>query len=156
MVVASASLDEQGIQYQIDDKMLKKLQDGGTLEYIDPVSIDPLGSEFAGKWIAAMQRVDISRRVSESRERKQSTDLWVLVQERADSITAPVASMVTRLIREGLIALLALLAVVSMLWVVVLWVMRLPDSFASVVRSRSGGGTEMTGTANDATLDAER
>ena len=156
MVVASASLDEQGIQYQIDDKMLKKLQEGGTLEYIDPVSIDPRGSEFSGKWIAAMQRVDISRRVSESRERKQSTDLWVLVQERADSITAPVASMVTRLIREGLIALLALLAVVSMLWVVVLWVMRLPDSFASVVRSRSGSGTEMTGTANEATLDAER
>jgi len=25
-----------------------------------------------------------------------------------------------------------------------------------VVRARSGGGTEMTGTANDATLDAER
>ncbi len=156
MVVASASLDEQGIQYQIDDKMLKKLQEGGTLEYIDPVSIDPRGREFSGKWIAAMQRVDISRRVSESRERKQSTDLWVLVQERADSITAPVASMVTRLIREGLIALLALLAVVSMLWVVVLWVMRLPDSFASVVRSRSSSGTEMTGTANEATLDAER
>ena len=156
MFVAGASPDEQGNRYQIDDKMLKTLQDGGTLEYIDPVSIDPRDSEFSGKWIAAMQRVDISRRDSESRERKQSTDLWVLVQERADSITAPVASMVTRLIREGLIALLALLAVVSMLWVVVLWVMRLPDSFASVVRSRNGGGTEMTGTANDATLDAER
>ena len=156
IVVASVSPDEQLIQYQIDHKMLEKLQDGGTLEYIDPVSIDPRGSEFAGKWIAAMQRVNISRRDSESRERKQSTDLWVLVQERADSITAPVASMVTRLIREGLVALLALLAVVSILWVVVLWVMRLPDSFASVVRSRSGGGTEMTGTANDATLDAER
>ena len=103
-----------------------------------------------------MQRVDVSRRVTEFRERKQSTDLWVLVQERADSITEPVASMVTRLIREGIIALLVLLAVVSILWVVVLWVMRLPDSFASAVRSRSGGATEMAGTANEATLDVEQ
>ena len=153
--VAIASPEEERIQYQIDRKMFEKLQDGGTLEYIDPVSTDPRGSEFEGNWIAAMQRVDISRRDAE-REHKQSTDLWVLVQERADSITAPVAAMETRLIREGMIALLALLAVVSMLWIVVLWVMRLPDSFASVVRSRSGGGTEMTGSANDATPDAER
>ncbi len=150
---ASAAVDVQGSQFQIDPEVLKTMKDGGTLDYVDPVSKEPRGHEFGGKWIAAMQRVDISRRVSESLER---TDLWVLVQERADSITAPVASMVTRLIREGLVALLALLAVVSMLWVVVLWVMRLPDSFASAVRSRSGGGTEMTGTANDATLDAER
>lgn len=152
LVGESASLDEQGSQFQIDPEMLKTMKDGGTLDYVDPVSKEPRGHDFGGKWIAAMQRVDISRRVSESRER---TDLWVLVQERADSITAPVASMVTRLIREGVVALLALLAVVSMLWVVVLWVMRLPDSFMTAVRSRSGGGTEMTGTANDATLDAE-
>ena len=153
LVGGNASLDEQGSQFQIDPEMLKTMKDGGILDYVDPVSKEPRGHEFGGKWIAAMQRVDISRRVSESRER---TDLWVLVQERADSITAPVASMVTRLIREGVVALLALLAVVSILWVVVLWVMRLPDSFISAVRSRGGGGTEMTGTANDATLDAER
>ena len=155
-IFRKASRDEQGVQYQIDQGMLKKLQESGTFQYVDPVSTDPQGREFSGNWIAAMQRVDVSRRVTEFRERKQSTDLWVLVQERADSITEPVASMVARLIREGLIALLALLAVVSILWVVVLWVMRLPDSFASVVRSRSGGATEMTGTANEATLDAER
>ncbi len=151
-----ASRDEQGIQFQIDEKMLDKLQEGGTLEYEDPVAADPRGKDFGGKWIAAMQRVEVSRRGSDSQEKKQSTKLWVLVQERADSITAPVASMVNRLTREGLVALLALLAVVSMLWVVVLWVMRLPDSFASAVRSRSGGGTEMSASANDATLDAER
>jgi eukaryotic-like serine/threonine-protein kinase len=151
-----ASRDEQAIQFQIDEEMLKKLQDGGTLQYVDPVSEDPRGKDFGGQWIAAMQRVDVSRRGSDSQEKRQSTKLWVLVQERADSITAPVASMVTRLIREGLIALSALLAVVSMLWVVVLWVMRLPDSFASAVRSRGVNGTEMSASANDATLDAER
>ena len=156
IAVTSVSPYEKGIPFQIDREMFKTLQeDGGTLEYVDPVSTDPRGREFGGKWIAAMQKVDISRRDAE-REHKQSTDLWVLVQERADSITAPVAAMETRLIQEGMIALFALLAVVSMLWIVVLWVMRLPDSFASVVRSRSGGGTEMTGSANDATPDAER
>lgn len=155
-IFRKASREEQGVQYQIEEEMLKRLQEGGTFQYVDPVSKDPQGREFAGNWIAAMQRVDVSRRVSEFRERKQSTDLWVLVQERADSITEPVASMVTRLIREGIVALLVLLAVVSILWVVVLWVMRLPDSFASAVRSRSGGATDMAGTANEATLDVEQ
>ncbi len=154
--IASRDEDEQVIQFQIEEKMLDKLQDGGTLEYEDPVSTDPRGRDFEGKWIAAMQRVEVSRRGSDSQEKKQSTKLWVLVQERADSITAPVASMVNRLIGEGLVALLALLAVVSMLWVVVLWVMRLPDSFAAAVRTRSGGSSEMSASANDATLDAER
>jgi eukaryotic-like serine/threonine-protein kinase len=145
------------IDAQIDAKMLKTLQDQDdeTLQYVDPVSTDPQGKEYGGKWIAAMQRVDISKRGSDSRERKQSTDLWVLVQERADSITAPVQSMVSSLINEGIFALFVLLTVVSVLWVVVLWVMRLPDSFASAMRSRGSSGNEMTGTANEATLDAE-
>ena len=153
-----ANRDEQVVPFQIDEEMFKILQEGGTKEYVDPVSVseDPRGKVFEGKWIAAMQRVDVTRRGLDSQEKRQSTKLWVLVQERADSITAPVKLMVTRLIREGLVALLALLAVISILWVVVLWVMRLPDSFVSAVRSRSGGGTEMSASANDATLDAER
>ena len=157
---------EEVAPYRIDAEMLNTLQKVGTrlqterdiaiaLQYVDPVSMDPQGKEYGGKWIAAMQRVDVSKRGSDSRERKQSTDLWVLVQEPADSITAPVASMVSSLIQEGIFALLVLLTVVSVLWVVVLWVMRLPDSFASAMRSRASGGAEMTGTANDATLDAD-
>ncbi len=150
--------DEELTPFQIDEEMFKKLQEGGTKEYVDPVSIssDPRGKIFEGKWIAAMQRVDVTRRGLDSQEKRQSTNLWVLVQERADSITAPVALMVDRLIEEGLVALLALLAVICMLWVVVLWVLRLPDSFVSAVRSRSGAGTELSASANDATLDAER
>ena len=58
--------------------------------------------------------------------------------------------------RVGLIALLTLIAVIGMLWIVVLWVMRLPDSFAAAARSRNTGNTEMTGSANEATLDADR
>lgn len=144
------------LQFQIDEEMLKRLKDGGTFQYIDPVSTDERGAAFSGKWIAALERVDITRRISDTQKKKQSTNLWVLVQERADSVTAPVAGMVQKLVREGFIALLTLLGVISILWIVVLWVMRMPGSFAATVRSRAAGGTELTGTANEATLDAER
>ncbi len=60
------------------------------------------------------------------------------------------------MMREGVIALVTLLAVVCSLWVFVVWVMRLPDSFRAVIRSRNGSGTELTGAANEATLDADR
>jgi serine/threonine protein kinase len=154
-VVLGDPIHKPSVQFQIDEELLDLLKEKGTFEYLDPVSKDPRGKDFVGKWIAAMVRVDISRRVSDSHERKQSTNLWVLVQERADAITSPVEAMGAKLLREGFIALLTLIAVISALWVVVLWVMRLPDSFAAAVRSRAGG-TEATGTANEVTLDAER
>jgi hypothetical protein len=156
MLAASHDGTSPNLNFQISDEMFNKLKGEGTSEYEDPVATDPRGQSFSGKWIAAMERVDITRRISDTQKRKQTTNLWVLVQERADSVTAPVAGMVEKLVREGFFALLALLGVICTLWVVVLWVMRLPDSFAAAVRSRLSGGTEMTGTANEATLDVER
>ncbi|MEQ1824415.1 MAG: protein kinase [Pirellula sp.] len=150
------SKSDPAVQFQIEESILKKLKKEGTFEYVDPVSKDSRGTAFAGKWIAAMVRVDISRRVSDSHERKQSTNLWVLVQERADAITSPVKAMGAKLFNQGIIALISLIAVISLLWIVVLWVMRLPDGLAAVGRSRTGGGTELTGSANEVTLDAER
>jgi len=147
-------IDEDSLR--IDEETLKSLKEKGTFDYVDPTSNHARGKAFGGKWIAAMEQVDVSRRVSDTQERRQSTELWVLVQERADSVTAPVASMVSKLVREGMIALLTLLSVISVLWVVVLWVMRLPDSFAAAVRARTIAGKEKTGTANDATLDLEQ
>lgn len=158
-VFSSMFASNEAIQVpRIDADMLEKLKEEGTFQYVDPVSMskDSRGDAFAGKWIAAMARVDISRRISDSQERKQSTNLWVLVQERADSITGPVEAMSLQLFRLGMMAMLTLIAVISILWIVVLWVLRLPDSFVAAVRSRAGGGTEITGTANEATLDAER
>ncbi|XZE33473.1 protein kinase domain-containing protein [Pirellulaceae bacterium SH501] len=144
------------IKYQIDDNMLTRLKGEGTYQYIDPVSIDDAGKEYSGQWIAAMAKVEISRKTIDSIERKEPANLWVLVQARADTVTAPVASMGQKMMREGVIALVTLLAVVCSLWVFVVWVMRLPDSFRAVVRSRNGSGTELTGSANEATLDADR
>jgi hypothetical protein len=159
-VFSSMFASNEAIQVpRIEEDMLEKLKGSeGTFQYVDPVSMsnDPRGDAFAGKWIASMARVDISRRISDSQERKQSTDLWVLVQERADSITGPVDAMSSQLFHLGRMAILTLIAVISILWIVVLWVLRLPDSFVAAVRSRAGGGTEITGTANEATLDAER
>jgi eukaryotic-like serine/threonine-protein kinase len=155
-VTLESSDQESSFRYQIDESMLEKLKTDGTYRYVDPVAKDPRGKTYAGEWIAAMVRIDVSKRISESQERKQSTNLWVLVQERASSITGPVEDMGSKLLREGLIALLTLIAVVTSLWVVVLWVLRLPDSFAAAVRNRTGGNTELTGTANEATLDADR
>jgi eukaryotic-like serine/threonine-protein kinase len=155
-VTLESSDQESSFRYQIDESMLEKLKSDGTYRYVDPVAKDPRGKSYAGEWIAAMVRIDVSKRISESQERKQSTNLWVLVQERASSITGPVGDMGSKLLREGLTALLTLIAVVTSLWIVVLWVLRLPDSFAAAVRNRSGGNTELTGTANEATLDADR
>ncbi len=155
MLAASQDGTSPNLKFQISDEMFNELKKG-TFQYEDPVATDPRGQSFSGRWIAAMERVDITRRISDTQKRKQTTNLWVLVQERADSVTAPVAGMVEKLIKEGFFALIALLGVICTLWVVVLWVMRLPDSFAAAVRSRLTGGTEMTGTANEVTLDAER
>lgn len=150
--------DRPNLQFQIDTESLKQLKDIGMYDYIDPVSKsdDKRAKEFEGEWIAAMVRVDVARRISGDIVKKQSTDLWVLVQERADSVTAPVQLMVIKLARLGLIALGTLLAVICALWYFVLKVMRLPDSFAAAARSRSPGTESLTGTGNEPTLDLDR
>ena len=155
-VTLETSSGDSAFRFQIEEEMLEKLKLDGTYQYVDPISNDPNGAAYAGEWIAAMVRIDISKRVSDSLERKQSTNLWVLVQERANSFTGPVEAMGSKLMRIGFVALLTLVAVISLLWVVVLWVMRLPDSFAAAVRSRASGNTEMTGTANEVAVDPER
>ncbi len=145
-----------GNRFQIDSEMLETLKGEGTYQYEDPVAQEELGKTYAGKWIAAMAKVEVSRKSIDNVERKEPANLWVLVQARADTVTAPVASMGSKMMREGLIALLTLLAMVCSLWVFVVWVMRLPDSFRAVIRSRTGSGTEMTGATSDATLDVDR
>ena len=145
-------------RYQIDEEMLSKLkgEGKGTYEYIDPVSSDVAGKDYAGKWIAAMSKVEVLRKSNDSLERREPANLWVLVQTRANTVTAPVENMGRKMIGEGFFALLTMLAMICSIWVFVVWVMRLPESFRSAVRSRTGSTTELTGSANDATLDADR
>ena len=144
------------LRYQIDEELLSKLKGEGTYKYIDPVSLDEAGQSFTGEWIAAMAKVEVLRKSKDSLERREPANLWVLVQARANTVTAPVESMGRKMMREGFFALLTMLAMICSLWVFVVWVMRLPESFRSAVRSRTGSGTELTGTASDATLDVDR
>ncbi len=141
---------------QIDEEMLSKLKGEGTYKYIDPVSSDVAGKDYAGKWIAAMSKVEVLRKSNDTLERREPANLWVLVQTRANTVTAPVENMGRKMIGEGFFALLTMLAMICSIWVFVVWVMRLPESFRSAVRSRTGSTTELTGSANDATLDADR
>jgi serine/threonine protein kinase len=125
------------LRFQIDPSMLKRLKETGTYRYLDPVSQDPRGARYTGEWIAAMERVEVSRRSLDDFERRQGTSLLLLIQSPASSITGPVAVMSQKLSSLFLIAVLALLAAIVALWLFVLRTMRLPDSFAEAARSRT-------------------
>jgi hypothetical protein len=141
---------------KIDEELLTELKGKGTYKYIDPVSRDDAGKAYAGEWIAAMAKVEVLRKSIDSSERREPANLWVLVQARANTVTAPVKNMSGQMMKEGVFALLSMLAMICSLWFFVVWVMRLPESFRSAVRSRSGSATELTGTTSDATLDVDR
>jgi serine/threonine protein kinase len=143
------------LQFQIDEATLKRLKDTGTYRYIDPVSEDPQGKNFAGEWIAAMEKVEIARRGSDEIERRQSTSLLLLVQVPAKSITVPVAMMGQKLATLFLVAVLALLAAIVALWLFVLRFMRLPDSFSEAARTRTGSTESRGSVSNDASSGVE-
>lgn len=152
---AFASLDGSGANslvnnYQIDSQSLDRLKRIGVYNYVDPVSRIKGGEDYAGEWIAAMAQVEITRRSIDFVERKEPANLWVLVQARASTVTAPVARMGDKMMREGLIALLTMLAMVALLWYIVVRRLRLSERMKRSVRSsqsehsKSSGGSEIT------------
>jgi eukaryotic-like serine/threonine-protein kinase len=142
--------------FRIDLEQLSRLKREGTSIYQDPLAQHPNGEAYKGNWIAAMSRVDVSNKSNDSDSKTESTNLWVLVQARADAVTAPVARMASQMIREGIAALLILVTMVLSLWAIVVWVMRLPESFRAVVRSRIASKGELTNSTDEATLDVDR
>lgn len=147
--------------FQIDDKQFKALNPDGMYNYQDPVADDELGAAYQGSWIASIQRVSISQHMAPILGEKKSgdnapvdsdkgiddesdrapIDLWVLVQERSEAVTLPVRSLGSKLVREGIIALVSLLAVISVLWVFVLRIMKLPDTLPMMTRGKTSGDT---------------
>lgn len=97
---------------------------------------DPIGGEFEGDWIAAMQPVFVDGRKWDVAD----TGWGVIVQERFDDVIAPVRGLRERLVRQGLVALAAVLLVVSALWGFVAIVLNeSPTSkFARWLRRRTG------------------
>lgn len=147
--VGSEPPQESNLRFQIDPGMLKRLKDTGTYRYIDPIAKDPRGSRYAGEWIAALERVEVSRRSLDDFERRQSTSLLLLIQVPASSITGPVAVMSQKLSGLFLVAVLALLTAIVALWLFVLRYMRLPDSFAEAARAVSDASEGRSGSGLD-------
>lgn len=100
---------------QIDGQQLTALQETGLVDYKDPAASVPLGEDYTGNWVAAIQKVRVPT-VGEAVEIEHASDLWVLVQERTSFVEAPVTQLGTRLQREGYIELAAIVAVVLLMW----------------------------------------
>ena len=142
---------ESNLRFQIDSNMLKRLKETGTYRYRDPIAQDPRGDRYAGEWIAAMERVEVSRRSLDDFERRQSTSLLLLIQVPASSITGPVAVMSQKLSWLFLFAVIALVAAIVALWLFVLRYLRLPDNVAEVARARSESPDGRSGSGVEAT-----
>lgn len=149
------SVVEADKTFRIDPATLSELKKGGTDLYLDPLSQHPDCAAFSGNWIAAMARVEIPNKLAGNTKKTESSNLWVLVQARTDSVTAPVARMANQMIREGIIATLILVVLVFSLWAIVVWGMRLPENFRAVIRSQSLS-SDRTNATEDITIDANR
>jgi hypothetical protein len=73
---------------------------------------DPIGGEFAGRWLAACEPVFVGGRSPKA----QDTGWVVIVQERYDDATAPVRVLGSRLVQQGLLALGVVIGVITLLW----------------------------------------
>jgi hypothetical protein len=117
------------ITFQLEPEQMEALEDEGSYSYRDPVARHPLGAGYRGDWIATMRPVDISRRINQSdaTERKYSTNLYVLIQERADEAVAPVSELVMKLSREAWFAFFSVVGLTAALWYLVYRLLRSPD-----------------------------
>lgn len=116
---------------QINQKQLERLQSlPGIIDYRDPAVNFAGGEKFEGTWIAAMSQVGLPRTANSERglptdvlptpdeilNTQPKSDLWVLVQERASTVAAPITDLGNLLQRESLFALAALSLMIVALW----------------------------------------
>ncbi len=132
-------------KYQIDRHVMHDLLTGRIEIYKDPLADNTkLAKGYNGEWIASVHPVKLpldeddeetqfrqstesetldppppptelpEGAVSETDE--QSTDLVVLVQYRLETVNAPVFEMQSALLREGVLAIISILAVTLTLW----------------------------------------
>ncbi len=94
---------------------LQNPQNPGLVDYQDPSTECPAGTDFAGNWVAAMQKVRLPSD-ADSTTSDRASDLWVLVQERTSFVEAPVTQLGTRLQRESYIELASIVSVVLLMW----------------------------------------
>jgi hypothetical protein len=100
------------------------IDEDGKLEhkrYTDPLGDDELGKAYRGLWIASTVPVSFLGD-------DKPTGLVVLVQENYSEVTGPVRHLGTRLLREGMLAIVVVLLVTALLWYAVLRLIREPRS----------------------------
>lgn len=125
--------DKLPIVPEINSPILTRLQNSyGIVDYEDPTGRLKNGDAFRGTWIAAIQQVHLPRGRNgrqgivspgsngatpngDEIERSKS-DLWVLVQERGDSVAAPVVQLGSRLQLESYVELGSVLFMMLVLW----------------------------------------
>lgn len=138
--------------FKIDRDTLDVLKEDGMRNYIDPISNHPDGRAYRGRWIAAMEKVEIARKGMDEFERRQPTSLMLLVQVPAESITVPVGTMAKSLARLFFYALIALLLAIALLWLIVSRFLRTPDQFVQASGSRALGTQSRSTSDSDATI----
>jgi hypothetical protein len=133
-------LPSRFIDYRVGD--LEALQQQDEMLYADPLSQDPLGTDYRGQWIIGVSPVRLVRPTNNGEPDVNDTGLWAIVQERVGGVTSPVESLGQRMSHEGIAALAAVLAVSLGLWYFVGNMLR--DARAVVGRYRGVDGAEST------------
>ncbi len=101
---------------QIPLPVVEQLISTGLDSYQDPAAAFEGGQIYGGEWLATSAQVELPRTNADSGENRTKSDLWILVQERKDSVSAPIQSLSDKLSRESWIEIAALLSVILALW----------------------------------------
>jgi eukaryotic-like serine/threonine-protein kinase len=111
--------------FKVSERQLEGVRRESFHPYKDPLTHAPGGEAYAGRWIAAVESVDLPRRGSTIGGNGR-TDLLVLVQVHADIATAPVVQLGRRLTFEGLVALTLIITAVAAMWLIVIHILGIP------------------------------
>jgi hypothetical protein len=123
--------------------------------YQDPLGADAEGKDYHRDWVAAKADVYLlpHGRDGSARKDEAKTGLVVLVQEDYHKAVAPVHQLGPRLVSIGLIALGAVVAVVTIQW---FFVVRLLNRRARALASRSARRSGQTPMYHMTTVAAPR
>jgi hypothetical protein len=102
--------------------------------YVDPLSAVPEGKEYARRWIAAREKVQLE---SSDANGPLETGLVVLIQENYDSAAVPIERLGRKLLRDGIRSLIFVVVGVIYLWYLVTRALRDPNE----AMRRGGGGS---------------
>jgi hypothetical protein len=117
-----AGVKMEGEKYQMPAPLMKRLLEGGDVDYQDPLAAASDAAAYAGPWIAAMQPVSVPNNgmdpEQDDREgqTKDDTDLLMLVQYRLNKVIEPIDGIQTALLWNSAAAIVSILAITLTLW----------------------------------------